>query len=76
MSQFGLAFALLCGLTLAGLGAGLFGLFWMHRVVCAAAQRAEARLAESDAAIEAIRNEVESCVRQLREIRQEPPNPD
>jgi DNA-binding NarL/FixJ family response regulator len=73
MNQFALAFALLCGLTLAGLGASLFGLLWMHRAVRAAAQRAEARLAESDATIEAVRSEAESCARQLRELRQEPP---
>jgi hypothetical protein len=73
MSQFALPFALLCGLTLGGLGASLFGLFWMQRTLRAAAGRAEARQAENEAAIQAVRNETESCVRQLREIRQEPP---
>jgi hypothetical protein len=73
MTQFALPFAMLCGLALAGLAASLFGLFWTQRAVRAAANRADARHAESEAAIEAIRNEVESCTRQLHEIRQEPP---
>lgn len=73
MSPFALPFALLCGLTLAGLGTSLFGLFWMQRAVRAAAGRAEARQAQNEAAIEAVRSEAESCARQLREIRQEPP---
>ena len=75
MSQFALPFALLCGLTLAGLGASLFALFWTQRAVRAAAERAEAGHAESEAAIQAIRNEAESCARQIREVRQDPPRP-
>lgn len=73
MTQFALPFALLCGFVLAALGSSLFGLFWMQRAVRAVAQRAEAYQAASEAAIETIRNEAESCARQLREIRQEPP---
>ena len=71
MIQIALPFAVLYGLVLAGVGASLFGVFWMQRAVRAAAHRAEARYAGSEAAIEAIRSEVEVGVRQMHEIRQD-----
>jgi hypothetical protein len=73
MTSMALPFAMLCGLALAGLAASLFGVFWMQRVAGAAAHRAKARQAENEAAIEAVRTELEACARQLREIRQDPP---
>jgi hypothetical protein len=73
MTQIALPFAMLSGLMLAGLAASLLGVFWMQRAVRAAAYRAETRHAGSEAAIEAVRNEVEACARQLHEIRQDPP---
>ena len=73
MTQIALPFAMLCGLVLAGLAASLFGVFCMQRATRAAAQRAETWHAESEAAIEAIRSEVEACARQLHEIRQDTP---
>jgi hypothetical protein len=73
MMQIALPFAVLYGLVLAGVGVSLFGVFWMQRAIRAAADRAEARHAGSEAAIEALRGEVEAGVRQLHEIRQDPP---
>jgi hypothetical protein len=73
MTQLALPFAVLSGLVLAGLAASLLAVFWMQRAVRAAAQRAEAARVESEAAIEGIRNELEACARQLRELRQDPP---
>ena len=73
MTQIALPFAMLCGLVLAGLAASLFGVFCMQRAIRVAAQRAETWHAESEAAIEAIRSEVEACARQLHEIRQDTP---
>jgi hypothetical protein len=73
MTQIALPFAVLYGLVLAGLVASLFGVFCMQRLLRASVGRAEARHAECEAAIEAIRKEVEACARQLHEIRQEPP---
>ncbi len=73
MNSFALPFAMLCGLALAAMAMSLFSLLWMQRAVRAAAHCAEARLMESATAVENIRNELQSCARQLHEIRQEPP---
>jgi hypothetical protein len=73
MTSMALPFAMLCGLVLAALAASLFGVFWMQRMVGAAARSAETRQAECDAAIEAVRTELEACARQVREFRQDPP---
>ena len=73
MTQIALPFAMLCGLVLAGLAATLFGLFWTHRALRGAAESAAARRVESEAAVQAIRNEMESLARQMRETRQDPP---
>ena len=73
MNSLALPLALLFGLTLALLATSLVSAVWMKRALCEASRRTEARLAESETAIEAVRAEFQACVRQIHEIRQEPP---
>jgi hypothetical protein len=72
MTPAALPFALLYGLVLAELGATLFGALCMQRMMRAAAGRAETLRAQCEAAVEAVRKDVEACSRQLLEVRMEP----
>jgi hypothetical protein len=73
MSSAALPFALLYGLVLAELGATLLGALCMQRMMRAAAGRAETLRAQCEAAVEAVRKDVEACSRQLLEVHMGPP---
>jgi hypothetical protein len=73
MTPAALPFALLYGLVLAQLGATILGALCAQRMMRAAAARAEALRAQCEAAVEALRKDVEACAGQLQEVRMEPP---
>jgi len=72
MTSAALPFALLYGLVLAELGAAILGALCMQRMMRAAAERAGAFRAQCEAAVEAVRKDVEACSRQLLEVRMDP----
>ena len=70
-----LPFAILCGLTLAGIAASLIAVLCAQRLARAAEARQKAVQEYCEKALEGLRKEVDNCSRQVQEIRREPAAP-
>ena len=72
MTAFTLLFAVLYGLVLAGLAAGLLAVYCARRLVRDAENRGKAQQERCDDAIERLRKDLAECVSQIQDVQREP----